>query len=64
MFRLKAPLLAVGFIVQQVLLHDPVFRLEQEVAVRTGHGAATLVRWSKERSDARMMGDKEQIQTR
>ena len=62
-FRLKAPLLAVGFIVQQVLLHDLVFRLEQEVAVRTGHGPATLVRWSEERSDARMMGGKEQIQT-
>lgn len=44
---LKAPLLTVGFIIQQVLFHDLVFGFKQEVAVRTGHGAAALVHWSE-----------------
>lgn len=46
---LKPPLLTVGFIIQQVLLHYWVLGLKQEVAVRAGHGAATVIHCSENR---------------
>lgn len=49
--RPKAPFFTVGFIILEVLLHDPVFRFKQEVAVRTGHRTAALVHWSERTAD-------------
>ncbi len=44
---LKTPLLTESFIIQQVMLHDLVFRFKQEVTVRTGHRTAAIVHWSE-----------------
>lgn len=43
--RLKAPLFTVGFIIEQVLLHDLIFRVKQEVTVCTRHRTPAVVHW-------------------
>lgn len=40
---LKTPLLAVGFIIHQVLLHYLIFRLEQGVTVSTRYRTSAIV---------------------
>lgn len=51
MLLLKAPLITVGFIIVQVLPHDLVFGLKQEVTERAGHCLLAVVHWTNTKAE-------------
>lgn len=46
---LKAPLFAVSFIIEQVLPHDRIFSIKQEVAVCTRRRTLAVVHWAEKK---------------
>lgn len=45
---LKTPLLALGFLIHQILLHYLIFRLQPGVTVSTRYRTSAIIHWNRQ----------------